>query len=216
MRFNPVSAFVALAIGVAIAGTWWLLATDEAARHEAARRVANSRSEIRLGMMIRHRSGPIVEEDYNLADIDGVSTSEYRAVGRNGTAIKVASLPRQTYDVSFFFDKAVSDGIWELPSRPPRGDTATAFAIDVYQLTNSLHGSHAFSFTDPHYWATTGGHQFHIKLEKDKPVPNLLELSSTVLVEPRYERLVDDFRAFGSNAFRAKVAAIRARLGGRT
>jgi hypothetical protein len=216
VRFNPVSAFIALAIVVAIAGASWLFATNEAARHEAARRVANSPSEIRLRMMVHHRRGPIVEEDYKLADIDGLSTSEYRGVGRNGTAIKVSSQPRQTYDVAFFFDRAVSDGIWELPSRPPRGDTATAYTIGVYQLTNSRHGSHAFSFTDPHYWATTGGHQFHIKLDRNKPVPNLLELSSTTLVEQRYERLVDGFRTFGSEAFRAEVAATRARLGGRT
>jgi hypothetical protein len=213
---NPVSLLVTLALLAGLAGMWWLFKANESGRYDAARRIAESPSAIRLSMVVRHKIGAIAEEDFRMADINGASSSQYRAVARNGLAIKLDSLPRETYDVSFFFEKTVVDGIWELASRPPRGDTATSYAIDVYQLTAGQHGTRRFSFTDPHYWATTGGHQFHIKLDKNKPVPNLLELSSTVLVEPRYQKLVDDFRAFGSPEFRAKIAAIQARLGGST
>jgi hypothetical protein len=213
---KPVALFVTLALFAGVAGMWWLFKANESPRYDAARRVADLPSAIRLSMIVRYKTGAIAEEDYRMADVNGVSSSQYRAVGRNGVAIKLDSLPRETYDVSFFFEKSVTDGIWELTSRPPRGDMATSYAIDVYQLTGGRHGSRHITFTDPHYWATTGGHQFHIKLERNKPVPNLLELSSTVVVEPRYQKLVDDFRGFGSEEFRSKVAGIQARLGGRT
>jgi hypothetical protein len=151
-----------------------------------------------------------------MSDIDGLSKSRYRALGRSGLAITIDERPRVTIDegpnVAFLFQQAVLDGIWELPSRPPRGDTSTHYTIEVYQLTGDRHGSHRFEFTDPHYWATTGGHQFHITLAKNKPVPDLLTLSSTTLVEPRYEKLVADFREFGPQSFRDKVAAAQTRL----
>ncbi|MGP6157737.1 MAG: hypothetical protein ACLPYS_09580 [Vulcanimicrobiaceae bacterium] len=216
MLRNPIALFVMLALFAGLGGMWWLFRANESGRYAAARHVAELPSAIRLSLVVRHKSGAIAEEEYRMADINGVSSSQYRAVGRNGEAIKVDSLPRETYDVSFFFEKTVSDGIWQLSSRPPRGDTSTSYAIDVYQLTGGQHGSRSITFTDPHYWATTGGHQFHIVLDKNKPVPNLLQLSSTVPVEPRYQKLVDDFRSFGSDEFRSKVAAIVARLGGRS
>jgi hypothetical protein len=165
-------------------------------------------------LVVTHDAGPIVREEYSMADLDGISSATYRAVGRDGVTIRVESLARQTYDVSFFFEKAVQDGIWELRSKPPRGDTSTQYAMTVYQLVDEQHGSHTIQFTDPHYWATTGGHQFHITLDRSKPVPDLVQLKSTSLVEPRYARLVGDFRSFGSPAFRSKVAAAQTRLRG--
>jgi hypothetical protein len=35
-----------------------------------------------------------------------------------------------------------------------------------------------------------------------------------VIVEPRYEALVDDFRSYGPDSFKAKAAQARVRLGG--
>jgi len=49
-------------------------------------------------------------------------------------------------------------------------------------------------------------------LSKNKPLPNLLALTSTTLVEPRYEKIVEDFREFGPQSFRDKVAAAQTRL----
>jgi hypothetical protein len=216
VKRNPIAALMLGCMLIALAGGAYIFQTTVAGRVAAARKVANSRSELRLAMVVTHTSGPIGEEDYRMTDLDGVSSSSYRAVGRSGTAITVESLPRETYDVSFFFEKTVQDGIWELQNRPTRGDDSTAYDLWVYQLVNGQHGSHRFHFTDPQYWATSGGHQFHIKLDKNKPVPNLLTLSSTVVVEPRYAKVVDDFRSFGTDSFRAKIVAARTRLGGRS
>lgn len=212
MRLSPVQVLVFVAFLASIAGGWLLFKKTEAGRYEATHRVAQSRSEIRLSMIERHSAGKIAEEDYRLADLNGLSQAEYRAAGRNGEVIKVELLPYETFDVSFFFDQAVVDGIWELTNKPPRGDTSTTYTIAVYQLTDNLRGSRRFTFTDPQYWATTGGHQYTLHLDRRKPVPNLLQMSSTVLVDGRYEKLVSDFENFGAKGFRDRIAAARRRL----
>jgi hypothetical protein len=167
-------------------------------------------------MTVRHATGPIAEEDYQMSDIDGLSQSRYRAVGRTGLAITIDERPRETVEqgpnVAYFFQQAVQDGVWDLTNEPPRGDRSTSYTVDVYQLLGNQHGSRSFTFTDPHYWATTGGHQFHIVLRKGQPLPNLLNMTSTTLVEPRYQKIVDDFRAFGPQSFRDKIVAVQARL----
>jgi hypothetical protein len=90
--------------------------------------VLASRSDLELRMLVRYTRGPLVEEDYTMRDADGVSTSQYRGVGRNGVQITIAERPRKTIeegsDVAYLFGQAVQDGIWELHSKPPRGDTA--------------------------------------------------------------------------------------------
>ena len=212
MRRNPVPPLVFLALLLSIAGGWWLFSKTESGRYDATRRIAQSRSEIRLSMTVRHRSGPISEEEYRLADLNGLSQAEYRAVGRNGVTVRVDSLPHETFDVSFLFDQAVVDGIWELASKPARGDTSSLYTISVSQLTDNQHGSHQFEFTDPHYWASTGGHQFTIHLDRTKPLPDLLRMSSTTLVDPRYEKLADDFERFGSPEFRERIADARTKI----
>ncbi len=217
MARNPIPPLILILtfIGLACAGVFF--AKTVLPRAIATRKVLDQASKIHLAMTVHYDKGPLVEEDYAMSDDDGVSSSHYKAVGRDGLQITVAERPRRTLepgtDVAFFFDKAVLDGIWELTSKPPRGDTSAHYTITIYQLTGNEHGSRTIVFTDPHYWATTGGHQFHIKLERDKPVPDLLQLTSTVLVEPRYEKLVGDFRAFGPPSFREKVTAAQERLG---
>jgi hypothetical protein len=212
-----------LILGLALVGlacAYVLFQKSVLPRYEATRGVLARRTVLKIAMRVVHDTGPIVEEDYAMSDVDGVSESTYRVLGRKGTLITIVERPRATLEygtnVAFFFQEAVGDGVWELRSKPPRGDTTTHYRISVYQVADGAHGSHAFSFTDPHYWATTGGHQFHILLDKNKPVPDLLHLTSTVPVDPRYEKLVAAFRAFGPEGFRAKIAAARERLGART
>jgi hypothetical protein len=209
---NPIPPLLALAFLLAIALGWWLFAKTEQGRYDATLRVAHSYSSLQLGLKMVHATGPIVEEDYAMENRNGVSSSSYRAIGRGGTVIDVKALPRETYDVTFLFEQAVQDGIWELRDRPTRGDASIRYTINVSQTVTGQHGSHHFSFSDPHYWATTGGHQFKIHLDKNKPLPDLLQMSSTTLVEPRYAKLVADFTDFGTPAFRSRIAQAKARL----
>ena len=96
---NYVPLFVTLAGFVAVGSGWFLFAKTEAGRYDAARRVAASYSDIRLGLAIDHDAGPILRETYRMEDRNGVSTSEYRVAGRNGLTVDVKSAPRETYDV---------------------------------------------------------------------------------------------------------------------
>ena len=220
MRRNPIPLLIFVATLIGLGGAYAYFQATQTGRYEAARSVLAQRSEIRLRMTVRHEAGPLASEEYRMSDIEGVSRASYRVLGRNGTQIAIEERPRVTLEeganVAFLFDELVVDGIWELPSRPPRGDTTTHYDIEIAQVSGTGHGSHRFEFTDPHYWATTGGHQFHITLDKNKPVPDLLQMTSTVVVEPRYAALVDDFRAFGPERFRKKSADARTRAGARS
>jgi len=189
-----------------------LFADRERERYQAVQRVRAARSEIHLIFRMHHRAGPIADETYRIENVDGVSTAGYAAVNRGGLKITVDSLPHQTHEVAFLFGQLVQDGIWQLTTKPPRGDTSTSYTGEVAQLINRERGSRRVTFTDTQKWATTGGHQFKIKLDKRKPLPDLLRMDSTVLVDPHYEKVVRDFLAFGSSPFRARVAAAQARL----
>jgi hypothetical protein len=214
---NPIPILITLAGLVAVGAAYWVFQTTELPRYRGANQVLVSRSELKLWMTVRHTTGKIAEEDYAMSDIDGLSRSRYRAVGRDGLSITIDEKPTETVqegpNVAYFFQEVVQDGIWDLQSKPPRGDRTTTYRVDIYQRTGDQAGSRSVRFTDPHYWATTGGHQFHLTLAKDKPLPNLLTMTSTTLTEPRYEKIVEDFREFGPQSFRDKVAAAQERLG---
>lgn len=165
-------------------------------------------------MTVRYTRGAIAQEEYRMADLNGLSSASYRVTGRSGTTVSVEGLPHETYDVSSFFGQTVQDGIWELRDAPPRGDVSTTYTIGIAQTVDGKQGAHTMRFTDPHYWATTAGRQYHIRLEKSKPIPDLLFLRSTSITEPRYHKLVGDFFAFGSDAFRVKIAYARERARG--
>ncbi len=216
MPRNPIPPLVFVVALLGLIGSYIFFQHMLLPRYSASRRVLDSRSELRLSLTVQHVAGPLAEEAYAMRDLDGVSSSSYKALGRSGVQISITERPRATTEagpnVAYFFQQTVTDGIWELRSRAPRGDRGTRYTVDVYQDINGQHGSRHVTFTDPHYWATTGGHQFHIHLDKDKPVPDLVKLTSTTLVEPRYEKVVGDFRAFGPPSFKNKVAAARARL----
>jgi hypothetical protein len=186
-----------------------------APRYARNDKILHSASDIRVSLKIAYDRGPLRQEAWNMRDRDGLSTLSYRALGRNGTQVTIAERPTDSINdqsnVAFLFGKLVQDGLWDLPSKPPRGDTNAHYTIAVYQLITNEHGGRSFTFTDPHYWATTGGRQFHIHLDKDKPIPDLLRISGTSLIEPRYGELVDDFRAFGPHSFLTRIASEKKR-----
>lgn len=215
MRKNWVPAFVLVAALLGIAGAFAYFLRSQTTRYTAARGVVDARSKIVLELALEHSAGPLVRESYRMTDDEGTSALVYRVLGRGGLQITVSEVPRVTLasdgNVAFLFDEVVHDGIWRLRSKPPRGDTSVSYTVSIAQVAGDAHGSYRFTFTDPHYWATTGGRQFILKLHKGAPLPNLLQMSSTTLVDPRYAELIADFEHFGSNGFRAKSAAARAR-----
>lgn len=204
-----VLAGAALAIGI---GGLQLFSQSESRRFNEVKAMASSPSAFNVELKIDYARGRVAEEIYAMSDRNGVSVASYAVTDRSGTTARFHE-DLGGYEVSFLFGKLVQDGIWDLSSQPPRGDPTIRYAISVNQTAQEQHGSRSFTFTDPHWWATTAGRQYSIHLDKDKPVPDLLQLSSTSLAEPRYERLVDDFRAFGSPQFKATIQTARRRLG---
>ena len=120
MLRNPVPKLVFIVALLAVGGAYWLFQTTLLPSYVGTRQVLASRSELRLGMTVRHATGPISEEYYKMSDIDGVSASNYRAQSRNGLQINIAERPRKTIEdgpnVAYFFQEAVADGIWDLAS----------------------------------------------------------------------------------------------------
>ena len=215
MRRNavPLAVFLLMFVGFILAGIVYLQTL--APRYANNHKILTSASDVKIALAIAYDRGPVRQETWTMRDQNGLSSIAYRALGRNGIQVTINERPTDTInddtDVAFLFGKLVQDGLWDLPSKPPRGNTNAHYTISVYQLITNEHGGRTFTFTDPHYWATTGGHQFTIHLDKDKPVPDLLRMSSTTLVEPRYETLVQDFRAFGPRSFLTRIASEKKR-----
>ena len=202
---------VALTI-VAVIGAWWIYWPIESQRYTATRAVTKTSSMIRLVYTVSHQHGPVGREKLTFTNDDGKAQVVYEGTNHDGTLIARFTEPVDGYEVANLFGQTVSDGIWDLGSMPPRGDTGTTYTVTVYQLTDNQSGTHTFSFTDPHYWATTAGRQYHIQLSKDKPVPDVLKLDSTSLADPRFQKVVDDFSGFNAPGFRATLAKARAKL----
>jgi hypothetical protein len=202
---SAVAALLVLAVAV---GTWVVYSLREAQRFHDAKAVLTAKSEIRLRLNITHDKGPYAQETYTLSDIDGLSSAAYRVAGRNNIAVTVEMKPYQTYDVSFAFGKLVQDGLWDLRSKPERGDVSTIYEVTAFQAIEGKSGSHRFTFTDPHYWATA--REFEIHLEKGKALPDLLVLQANAR-DKRYEAIVGDFRAFGTKEFQEEIARAQAR-----
>jgi hypothetical protein len=210
-RFPTTLVIVVLAI-IGIVGGWRLFSGNESQRYQAVQQVRNQRSELHFGETVTHDKGPIAREEWRLDNVNGKSVASYTALNRAGSRIAKFSEPIEGYDVTFTFEKLVQDGIWELHTRPLKGNTADVYTITVAQVAGDRSGSHKFVFADPHYLATTAGRQYQIHLDKNKPVPDLLTLKSTSTADPRYQKMVDDFAAFGPPRFKKTVAAAREKL----
>ncbi|MFN2460740.1 MAG: hypothetical protein ABR591_08650 [Candidatus Velthaea sp.] len=214
MRRFPTTALILVLTVAGIIGGWRLFAQNEAARFHAVERVRTSRSYIKLVMQAAYPAGPIARETYTLVDDDGKSSALYAATDRKGTVATFDETIRG-YDVAFAFDKLVQDGIWQINSKHRRALDEAAYTVSIEQIAQAQRGTRTVSFTNPEYWATAAGRQYHIHLDPKKPTPSqadLLRLDSTSSADARYLRIVEDFRSFGSPAFKRTVASARAKL----
>lgn len=181
----------------------------EKKRAESVRQKQACPSEIYARMLVHYDKPPIYEEEYRMQDIEGKSTFDYRIRSYGGKQVTITAPERAMYDVSFFYGRIDQIGVWTLTDQPPRGKTDPTYTIYVKQLVECKQGERRISFTDPHYWATTAGRQFSIDLSKQNP-RDLLKMNSTSLANDKYEKIVNEFRTFGPDSFRAKIAAAQA------
>lgn len=191
-----------------IIGGLFLKWPDFEHKQEVAK-VLNQRSVLDVSMLMKYAKPPIYTESYTMHNDNGVSTAQYRVQGYSGKVVTITLPPNKTYDVSFFFQQVVLEGIWQLYNKPAAGDTSIVYTLHIHQVSGGKQGSRTVMFTDPHYWAVTAGRQYEIQMNPHSPVPDLTKLKSTSLADPRYEKIVQEFRQFGTPAFRAKVKDAR-------
>lgn len=175
-------------------------------------RVKTAPSAFYLKLLVRYDKPPIYDEEYAMQDVEGVSSFAYRVRGYDGKQITVTAPPAAVFDVSFFVSKLVQEGVWNLTNLPDAGDTSARYTFYIKQKADYREGQRTVTFTDPHYWATLAGRQYEIHLDKKAPTPDLLHLQGTTRADPRYEKLVEEFEAFGPPQFRAHVAQARAAI----
>jgi hypothetical protein len=212
MRRFPTTIFAIVVTIIGIILGWRLFYPAESQRYHDVKTVRNQRSELHFSETVLHRNGPIAREEWRLDNVNGKSTASYVAQNRAGSRLAKFSEPIDGYGVTFTFEELVRDGIWELQTRPLRGNTDDVYDIHVAQVAGDRSGRHRFVFADPHYLAVTAGRQYNIHLDKNKPVPNLITLDSTSSADVRYQKIVDDFAAFGPPRFKKTVAAAREKL----
>jgi hypothetical protein len=213
MRRHVVPVLIAIASIVAVVVGWRIYAADEAARYVAMQRVLHAPSIIKLRYRVAYQRGEVAFEEYDIRNIDGKAHVDYSAQNRRGDK---ASFSQDVpgFDVSVLFESLVRDGVWELPSVKPAGNTEIAYAVGVEQTTENASGKHAFTFTDPEYWKSRAGRLYHIDLAKSK-VPSqddLLKMQSTQIAQPGFAKVVTDFNAFAPPNLRKTIVAAKAKL----
>ena len=212
MRRFPTALFALVVAVIGLIIGWRIFAPTASQRYAAVYTVRNQRSELHFSEVVTHEKGPIAREEWRLDNVNGTSAASYIAENRAGTRIAKFTEPISGYDVTFAFEALVRDGVWELQTRPLKGNTDDVYTISVAQVAGDRQGRHRFTFTDPHYLATTAGRQYEIHLDKNKPVPDLVTLNSTSTADDRYGKIVQDFGSFGPPRFKKTVAAARAKL----
>lgn len=206
----PVSILV-FTIFMAVTG-YFIYWHGETSRIAEVAKIHKARSEIYARLTITYDKPPVYEEEYRMQDVEGKSTFTYRIRSYAGKQITITAPPAAMFDVSFFYGALDQDGVWQIVNQPPRGDTSIHYTVYVKQLVDFKQGERTVTFTDPHYWATTAGRQYNIDLSKNSP-KDLLKMQSTQLADPRYLKVITDFRTFGPPAFRKRVADARAQMG---
>lgn len=211
MRRFPTTTVILTATALVAVAVWRLLAGQEHDRFVAVDKVRQSRTEIRFSYAVDHETGRIAREEWHFANLDGRSSASYAAVDRAGNR---ASFDERIdgYAVTFLFEELVGDGIWDLQTRPLRGTDPDVHTVHVEQVAGAQAGSHTFRFSDPHYLATTAGREYRIRLDRSKPVPDILKLDSTSAADTRYLKIVDAVEGFGPGRFKRTLVQAREKL----
>jgi len=211
MRRFPIEILIVVLSAIMLVLGWRIYGAGEMGRFGPAIHAQKAPSELHAQMLVRYTKPPIYEEEYRMADVEGVSTFSYRIRGYKGHQITVTAPPARVYDVSFFFGKLGQDGIWQLVDKPPLPGADEHYSVYVKQLADYRQGQRTVTFTNPQYWASKAGRQFEIDLSKGIP-SDLVHIQSTQVADSRYEQIVTDFREFGPDEFRHNVEVAQARI----
>jgi hypothetical protein len=205
-RFSPLELFIIGLIVVFGFLGWRLYGGPHPV--EGIARAKNAPSRLYASMTIQYAKPPIFEERYSMQDIDGVSNFEYAVRGYNCRRIAIKAPTGRIYDVSFFFGGLDQDGIWQLTNQPPFPHAKAAYTVYVKQVADFKQGDRTVTFTDPEVLASRTPREVQLDLSKGD-AGNVLRLQAQH-ADPRYEKIVEDFRGFGPDEFRNNVAQAQA------
>jgi len=141
-----------------------------------------------LRLTIAYANPPIYQEQYLVRNDNGLSTAQYKITGYSGKVVTITIPPAKRYDMTFFFDDVVQDGIWQLTNRPLRGNTDPRYPLSGHEVANRRQGSRTITFKDPHCLAVTAGRTYEVHQSPTSPTPARLKRHTTATQEPRVEK----------------------------
>jgi len=156
--------------------------------------------------------GLLSEETYRISNDNGKTTMFYSATNRAGTVTKEFNVPLAGPEGTFLFEELRADGLWDLDDLPVRPHPVEEYVIEAGQTIGDEGGTHAFSFSDPEYWATTHAQEFQLKLPPKGTNAPTISLAGRKLRDTRYLKIVEAIKHFGPPAILAAQAKIRAQL----
>jgi hypothetical protein len=181
-------------------------------------KVLNANSTWAVTMQVYKQTGPISAETYRITNNNGVVHMFFSASNKDGSVTKQFDVPLAGPTGTFLFEQLRADGIWDLDDKAIRPHSTEQYVIEVDQTLGDEGGSHAFSFSDPKYWATTNAQEMQLRLPaKSMQQYNLSQIVSArhSLRDPRYLKIVDEIRSFGppsilyaENLIRNELAAM--------
>lgn len=175
---------------------------------------ANSTWSVTMQEYVMH--GPIAAETFRISNDNGKTTFFYAGTNRAGTVTKEFQVPIVGPSGTFLFEQLRADGLWELDDRAVRADPVDEYVVEADQTLGDQGGTHAFSFSDPAYWATTHAQEFQLHLPAKGPISGTkgmtLGVAGRSLREPRYWKIVEEIRGFGSPSIFSAEAKIRSEL----
>jgi hypothetical protein len=182
----------------------------------AVQQVINANSVWSVTMQEYLMHGPVSAETYRISNDNGKTTIFYSATNRAGTETKEFKVPLAGPSGTFLFEQLRADGLWELDDRPVRPNPVDEYVIEVDQTLGDEGGTHAFSFSDPAYWASTHSQEFDLHLPAKGPISGnrgaTFGVAGKSLREPRYWKIVQEIRAFGTPSILSAQATIRRQL----
>lgn len=202
MKQNWVATGVFVFIVAAVIFGLIFIPWPEFAHRGQVSQILNARTLLDVRLQLQFDKPPIYRETWHMRNDNGMSSATYQVQGYSGKVVTLSLAPEKSYDVTFFFERLVADGIWQLTNRPPAGKLDPAYTLSISQVADNRHGSRTIHFTDPAYWANEAARQYAIGTNGNGAVM----LDGTSAADPRFLKIVDAFRSFGPPSFRSKIA----------
>lgn len=206
---------VVLVVGLAVSFQFGLRPYFK--EHRALQNVLQANSTWTITMQQYDLRGAISSETYRLHNDNGKVTMFYSATNREGTCTKqLPNVPLQGPQGTFLFELLRSEGIWELDDKPLRPNPRDEYVVEVEQTLGDEGGQHAFSFSDPVYWAFTRAREYHFRLPAKGRISQLNVRSAAdvggPLRDPRYLKIVQMIQQFGPGGVLQAESTIRQEL----